>query len=109
MDNFLGKLPPEVFWVILAVFGGIARYLHMFLETDKPIIAIKLFSSVFVSAFAGFVTAQTVILLYREWVYVAAGVGGFLSTRMIDVLTDMAANRLNIKINKDIDKKNDTE
>lgn len=91
------KIPPEIIWALLAMFGGIAKYLDIYLREGGPIVWMKFIASVTVSAFAGFMSAHMMILIYPSWVFIAAGIGGYASTKILDLLVDLLRYRLGEK------------
>lgn len=72
-------------YVITAMFGGIANYLHLYLKGHKFEV-FKLLASAVVSGFSGYIFAQATLLLNANWVFVAAGVGGFMGDKTMDYL-----------------------
>lgn len=74
-------------WVILAVFGGVARYLDAYIRGTATISFGLLVAHSFVSGFSGYMVAQTVLLFTDPksgWAFVAAGIGGYLGTQGLD-------------------------
>lgn len=80
-------------WVLLACFGGIARYLYMFLrhraKPNWPVMG----AHMLVSAFAGYMVASMVALTESQWVYIAAGIGGYMGTEALDWLSRVLKTR----------------
>jgi len=101
----LAQFPSEFVWVLLAVFGGVAKYLDLYVRNTGPLVWAKFISSVIVSSFAGFISAQVMILIYPTWVFIAAAIGGYASTKILDVIVELLQYKLgvpdkNVKKNK---------
>lgn len=83
----------ELMWVILAMVGGIARYLDIYLRTNvTPKFGI-LIAHALVSGFSGYMVAQTVLKFSPDWALVAAGVGGYMGTQGLDWLASLMKQR----------------
>lgn len=84
----------QVFWFILAVAGGIARFLDAYLRTGVfPTIGMMIAHAV-VSGFSGYMVAQVVLKIAPDWTLVAAGVGGYLGTQGIDWIASVLKSRV---------------
>lgn len=90
------NLPPELIIAILAVFGGVARYFDFYLKGSEHFVITRFIASLFVSAFSGFMTAQIALLLYPTWVYIGAGIGGYASTKVLDIIITIIQKRLGV-------------
>lgn len=74
----------QLMWVGIAAVGGVVRYLDVYLRTGvAPAIGPAL-GHAFVSGFAGYMTALTVLRFDPEWALIAAGAGGYLGTQALD-------------------------
>ena len=88
------NIPVEILWIILAIFGGIARYLDTYL-TGKEIFSFsKVLATMFVCGFTGFICAQIFLLIYPSWALVSAGIGGYLGTEAIKTIVPLWKARL---------------
>lgn len=83
-DPSWAKFAAELMWVLLAMAGGVARYLDIYLRTSVLPRFGFLFAHTVVSGFSGYMVAQVVIRVSPEWALVAAGVGGYLGTQGLD-------------------------
>jgi len=84
--------------ILLAVAGGFARILNL-----KDNVKMKwslIFSELFISGFAGLM----VLLLARasglsgEWIGVAAGISGWLGTRVLDVIAHAVGKAVGVDV-----------
>lgn len=92
--------PAELLWIVLAVFGGLARYLDTYLTEDRKEISIsKIFATIFVCGFTGFLCAQIFMLIYPSWALVSAGIGGYLGTEAIKSLIPLWKSKLPLNNN----------
>ncbi len=78
------KIPPEIFYVILAMTGGIARYLNSF-ANGSPFKFSILIASAFMAGFSGLIFA-----LFGEATgmphtvqFIMAGLGGFFGEQTL--------------------------
>jgi hypothetical protein len=83
------KLGAELLWIVLAVIGGIARYLDSYLKGGHPPKLGLLIAHAAVAGFSGFMVAQTVLHFSPDWALVAAGVGGYMGTQGLDWITSL--------------------
>jgi len=96
---------PELAWVILAVMGGIARYLDSYLKSgDAPKFGMLL-AHAMISGFSGYMVAQVMLKFQPDWVLIAAGIGGYLGTQGLDIITELLKKRLNAESDAEMRKK----
>lgn len=79
----------EARWTIVAMVGGAARYLHLWLKPDesKPFRWLHLVATMVGAGFFGFMAGSTAeVMGYTHWAFVAAGLGGFIGDRTIDLI-----------------------
>lgn len=95
-DGNSGGLPSfnDLAWAVIAILGGIASYLDGFLKGKQTPTAGKMVAHAFVSGFSGYMVAQIVLLLKPEWVFVAAGMAGYLGTQALDLAADILKRRV---------------
>jgi hypothetical protein len=85
----------EIAWIILAMMGGIARYLDSYLKEGKAPKLGMLLAHGMVSGFSGYMVAQVALAVGRDdWALIAAGIGGYLGTQGLDFVADQAKKRL---------------
>lgn len=89
-------IPPEAVWVLVAVFGGLARYLDTYIKEQKGFSWQIAVSSVVVCGFTGFIAAEVMLLVYPQWALVSAGIGGYLGTEMMSLLLGVWKNKISI-------------
>lgn len=90
----LFKIGSELIWVIVAMLGGIARYLDSYIRTGVAPRLGLLAAHALVSGFSGYMVAQAILQFSAHWAMVAAGVGGYLGTQGIDWLATVLRDRV---------------
>ena len=88
----------QLMWVLLAMIGGIARYLDKYIRTGQVPKLGMLAAHTVVSGFSGYMVAQTIIKFQPDWALVAAGVGGYLGTQGLDWLASIFAEKFGGKM-----------
>ena len=58
--------PTEVTWILIAIFGGLARYLDTYVKDQKEFSWRIMVASIIVCGFTGFITAQVMLLVYPQ-------------------------------------------
>mgnify|MGYP003436553482 FL=1 len=83
--------------VVIACIGGIAKYLQGYLKGRKFSLA-HLLASCFVSGFSGFIFALfgKAMNLPADYLYVTAGVGGFMGSSAIDLVAESIKRKLEV-------------
>lgn len=88
--------PPELIWIVIAIFGGLARYLDTFMKNKEPFSVANVLASAFICGFTGFITAEVMLLVYPQWALVSAGIGGYLGTEVMNYLFGAWKNRMSL-------------
>jgi len=83
----------QVMWLLLAMAGGVARYLDSYLRTGVMPKLTALFAHALVSGFSGYMVAQVVLRIEPDWALVSAGIGGYLGTQGLDWAAYVIKNR----------------
>lgn len=96
----MDKIPSEVIWTLLAIFGGVARYFDIYLKDSPNFMWTRFMASIVVSAFSGFMTAHILLLISPAWVFVGAGIGGYASTKFLDIFVNMLHKKLGVNDDK---------
>lgn len=95
----------ETMWVILAMIGGIARYLDKYIRTGSPPQFGLLAAHTVVSGFSGYMTAHTVGHFQPEWTLIAAGIGGYLGTQGLDWIASIFQEKFGGKLKTPADER----
>jgi len=94
--DWMSKLPIELLYVTLAAFGGITRYLQIYL--NEGAFAWRHFiAHVIISAFSGYMFYQfgvNVVGLPETTIAVIAGLGGWMGVESLKFLEILVKNKL---------------
>lgn len=91
----------DLAWAIIAVLGGVARYLDTFLKGGHPPTWSRMIAHAFVSGFSGYMVAQATLFIKPEWAFIAAGVAGYLGTQALDMVADFMRKRAGVDEKKE--------
>lgn len=91
------KLPIDVIFIIVAIFGGIAKYLDTFLHGNEKVTFARAISYVIVCAFTGWIAGEITLLMYPNWALIASGVGGYAGTQVMDLAVEILRIKLGAK------------
>lgn len=84
----------ELGWLLLAMAGGVARYLDSYLHSGAvPKLGLAITHAT-VSGFSGYMVAMVAIKVQSDWALVAAGVGGYLGTQGLDFISRVLKRRM---------------
>lgn len=102
--NFSFKFGTDIVWVLIAMAGGVARYLDVYLKGgDTPRFGLLL-ANALVSGFSGFMMVQFVLKFSPDWAIIAAGAGGYMGTQGLDWLAGQFKHRFGHQHTEDKDK-----
>lgn len=87
--------------MLLAAIGGIARYLHIYMQTGNFKIGFFI-AHVFISAFSGYMFAEFALFIgiKETGLFLFAGIGGFLGTKALEVIENHIFSITNNDIKK---------
>lgn len=91
------RFTAEFLWLLLAVMGGISRYLDAYLRTGFIPKVGHIIAHAVVSGFSGFLVAEIIMRISPDWAQVAAGIGGYLGTQGIDWAADVLRSRFGVR------------
>jgi hypothetical protein len=97
----------EFIWVILALFGGLARYLDTYLKGSEIFSIGRMIATIIVCGFSGFMVAELMLLLYPNWALWSAGIGGYAGVEALNFLFTFWKSKINViqQASNDDDKK----
>lgn len=90
------KLPIEIFYVFIAAFGGLTRYLQSYLQEGRFAMR-HLLAHIVVSSFSGFMFyqfANNTVVISDNLAAVIAGVGGWMGVSALDFLEFLLKKKL---------------
>ena len=95
--DFLSKVPTEIIYVVIAAFGGIARYLQFYLN-EGAFAWQHFIAHIFVSSFSGYMFYQfaTNVLNFPDnTIAIFAGLGGWMGVEALKMAEAMIRQKLN--------------
>lgn len=78
--------------IIVAAFGGLAKYLHEYLQ-GHPFSWPKALANVIVAAFAGYIAWRTTLLVWPPAATIATALGGYMGGKTMELLSEIAVSR----------------
>ena len=89
------KIPPELLYVVVAIIGGIARYLNGY-TNGTPFKLSVFLASGFVAGFSGWMFAQMGIAMGwpNGFLFILAGMGGFFGEQSMKLLMELVEKRI---------------
>jgi len=88
------KLPEEILILLLALFGGIARYLDTYLKGIETFSISRMVATIVVCSFSGYMCSMFVNFFYPTWIYVSAGIGGYAGVEALNFIINFWKNKL---------------
>lgn len=77
----------HVGWILLATFGGLARYLDRYIRKKEVPVWTVMWAHLVVSAFGGYMVASLINLIEPKFIWIGAGIGGYMGTEALDWLS----------------------
>ena len=94
--EWIKHFPVEILYGLIAIFGGIARYLNSFANGGPPFRLSILFASTIAAGFSGFMFAllgESLNLPY-PMPHIFAGLGGFFGEQTLKLMLEYANSRI---------------
>ena len=88
------QLPSDAIWIIIALFGGLARYLDTYLKGKETFSIGRMIASVVICGFSGYMCAQLFLLLYPQWAFFSAGIGGYIGVEALNNMYEIWKNKI---------------
>lgn len=98
--EFIKHSTLEIVYVLLAAFGGMARYLQQYYLDERKFAWRHMFVHMIISAFSGYMFYQfgiTMLNLPSEMMPIIAGMGGWMGVSALKFLEDALLKRLKDK------------
>lgn len=85
----------EIIWVVVAVGGGVAKYMNTLLTSKSPTFEfLRFFARLTVGAFSGYMFARAAHIANPEWDIFAAGIGGWLGADGMEYAASFIRSRV---------------
>lgn len=100
MTDFFKQFPVQALYVVIAITGGIARYLNSFADGKIPFRISIFLASAFMAGFSGMMFALVGDSLHmpNPIPYMMAGVGGFFGEQTMKLVLEYVSNRASSKL-----------
>lgn len=97
-ETVTGKISTLLVAVGVGTAGGIARYLDDVQHHGKKFARTAFLSAVFVAGFFGWLVSEIATAAGKsDWLYAAAGIGGFMGTQTLDYGLSLLRRKLKIE------------
>ncbi len=95
INDILTKIPVQGYYAVIAMVGGIARYLNSYKDGQLHFSLPIFFASAFVSGFSGlmFALLGDSMLLPNPLPHIMAGVGGFFGDQTMKLVMEYITNK----------------
>jgi hypothetical protein len=97
MMDFFKTFPIQTVYVVVAIAGGIARYLNSFANGNSPFKLSVFFASAFMAGFSGLMFALVGDSLNMPFPisHIMAGVGGFFGEQTMKLVLEFVSKKSN--------------
>lgn len=95
MSDFIKNFPPQAFYMMVAVVGGVARYLNSFANGNVPFKLSIFLASAFVAGFSGlmFALVGDSLSMPNPIPHIMAGVGGFFGDQTMKLVMEYVSKK----------------
>jgi len=78
----------EILWTLIAIAGGIAKYLHDMSKNNRPFKWVNLIAKAFISGFSGWTSAHVAMFVNSDpnFILVMCAMGGWMGADGIEFL-----------------------
>ena len=92
--------PSDLIWILIALFGGLARYLDTYLKGKEQFSSPRMLATIIVCGFSGYMSAHLVLLVYPTWALFSAGIGGYAGVEALNVFFELWKNKVTLEVGK---------
>lgn len=90
--------PSDLVWIIIALFGGIARYLDTYLKGKETFSIPRMIANIIICGFSGYMCAEVMLLMYPSWALISAGIGGYAGVEALNFLVEIWKNKFTVEV-----------
>lgn len=83
----------HIIYALLAIAGGVVKNVNGYLNGEKLQIN-RMIANAIVSGFSGYMFASLAGLINPSWVYVAAGIGGYMGAESLTLLINIIKRKM---------------